>query len=105
MLFLLKGPGYIYVWHVQDTKDWMQGHDEKAATEQSEVGPGTPEKPGQLPWNEAKGEVSWGSPDKEQHDMHMLDEFGGDDGLDADFDDFIEVVSKKNKKGKKGSRR
>ena len=86
---------------MQDTKGWLQGNDAKAATEESEVGPSTPERPGPLPWDEAKAEVTWGSPNKEQPDI--LDEFGYDDVLDAD--DFTMVVSKKNKKGKKGGRR
>ena len=46
---------------VQDTKDWLAADDAKAAGDQHEVGPQTPDKAKGTPWGEARAGASWDS--------------------------------------------
>lgn len=83
---------------LQETEDWLNGDDSKRAIDQGEVGPKTPEKPGGIPWGEAKADAN--SPEVEQPEL--LDDYWNVDVLD-DESDFTVVESKKKKKGKQAA--
>lgn len=88
---------------MQDTKDWLKGDEsQQSAVEQAEAGPATPEKPGSIPWGEAKAGASWNSPEQEQPEL--ADDYGYDDVFnDESFDDWAVVENKKKKKGRPGN--
>ena len=88
---------------MQDTKDWLKGDEQTTTVEQAEAGPATPEKPGSIPWGEAKAGASWNSPEQEQPEL--ADDYGYEDVFnDESFDDWAVVENKKKKKGKQAAR-
>lgn len=103
LTFFVSTRDLLLNWLTQDTNNWLKGDDGKSTVDQAQNGPATPEKPGGIPWREAKTDASWNSPEKEQPEL--LDDYGYDNVFDdVSCGEWTVAGSKRKKKGKQVAR-